>query len=72
VFLSAETLKADLDTFTEIYLLRVYPPPEQGAVVIDIGAHKGYYATWALANGAAAVISYEPQSANFEALELAW
>lgn len=72
VFLSADTLKIDLDTFAEIYLLRVYPPPEEGAVVIDIGAHKGYYATWALANGAVAVASYEPQSANFAALERAW
>jgi FkbM family methyltransferase len=40
-------------------------------VVLDLGAHKGYFATWALAHGAAHVYSFEPESANFERLERA-
>lgn len=37
-------------------------------VVIDIGAHKGYFAAYALMAGAKAVISYEPEPSNFRCL----
>jgi FkbM family methyltransferase len=40
----------------------------RGAVVLDIGAHCGYLAAYALYHGAAAVLSYEPQSHNFAVL----
>ena len=33
------------------------------------GAHKGYYGAYALLRGARAVVSYEPESANFALLE---
>jgi FkbM family methyltransferase len=38
-------------------------------VVIDIGAHKGYFGAWALQHDALFVISCEPQSDNFRILE---
>ena len=37
-------------------------------MVVDIGAHKGYYGAYALAHGARAVVSYEPETANFALL----
>ncbi|MGY1794626.1 FkbM family methyltransferase [Geodermatophilus sp. SYSU D00525] len=37
-------------------------------MIVDLGAHKGYFSAWALAQGAAHVYSYEPQSDNFHAL----
>ena len=40
-----------------------------GAVVLDIGAHKGYFSAYAVAGGARAVIAYEPEAQNFELLE---
>ncbi len=42
-----------------------------GALVLDIGAHKGYFGAYALAMGASGVISYEPASENFACLDLA-
>jgi FkbM family methyltransferase len=37
-------------------------------IVLDIGAHKGYFAAYALAAGAKAVVSYEPEPTNFYCL----
>lgn len=48
-----------------------YATSYAGARVLDIGAHKGYYGAYVLARGAQAVRSYEPESRNFDALELA-
>ena len=42
--------------------------PYRGAVVLDIGAHKGYHAAHALVRGAVWVISFEPEDANAELL----
>jgi len=33
--------------------------------VLDIGAHRGYLAAYAFMKGAAAVVSFEPQSENY-------
>jgi FkbM family methyltransferase len=41
------------------------------AVVLDLGAHKGYYGAYALARGASMVVSFEPESSNLEYLERA-
>ncbi|MGH3132533.1 MAG: FkbM family methyltransferase, partial [Gaiellaceae bacterium] len=48
-----------------------YPTDYTGAVVLDLGAHKGYYGAHALARGARTVISFEPETANLELLERA-
>jgi FkbM family methyltransferase len=37
-------------------------------IVLDIGAHKGYFAAYALMAGAKAVVSYEPEPTNFHCL----
>jgi FkbM family methyltransferase len=42
-----------------------------GTVVLDLGAHKGYYGAYALAHGASVVISFEPERANLELLRRA-
>jgi FkbM family methyltransferase len=39
------------------------------AVVLDVGAHKGYFAAYALSHGARTVISFEPERRNVELLE---
>jgi FkbM family methyltransferase len=48
-------------------------PPAYGtdfddAIVVDVGAHKGYFAAHAFLNGAKRVVSYEPEAANFAAI----
>ena len=40
----------------------------RSAHVVDLGAHKGYFAVWAFRHGAEHVSSYEPHPANFAAL----
>jgi FkbM family methyltransferase len=56
-----ETLKFVLDDS--------YATDYRGAVVLDVGAHKGYYGAYALARGARTVVSFEPERANVELLE---
>ena len=46
-----------------------YETDYEGTIVLDIGAHKGYYAAYAVQHGARRVVAYEPESANLEALE---
>ncbi len=45
-----------------------FPADVQGAAVLDIGAHKGYFALRSFAEGATRVDSYEPASQNLESL----
>ncbi|MCU1615566.1 MAG: methyltransferase, FkbM family [Frankiales bacterium] len=68
VFLGAESYEIDALTLGYIWGQRAFPLACRGRVVIDLGAHKGYFSAWALAQGAAHVYSYEPQSTNFGAL----
>jgi FkbM family methyltransferase len=73
VFLNRGTLASDLETLREMFVPRKNPyrADYEGAVVLDIGAHKGYFAAFALVHGARCVLSYEPASENFELLERA-
>jgi FkbM family methyltransferase len=70
VFLSAGNDKTDRSVFREIFLRGCYHTDYQGAVAVDVGAHKGYFGAYALIHGAEAVHSYEPESDNFRFLEL--
>jgi FkbM family methyltransferase len=70
VYLSASDDKTDRSVFREIFLRRCYATRYADAVVIDIGAHKGYFGAFAQRHGAAAVHSFEPSSENFRFLEL--
>ena len=60
----------DIDYFT-LYgavIDRHFPCDVDGAAVLDIGAHKGYFAVRSFADGAARVDSYEPASQNLASL----
>ncbi|MEM7142220.1 MAG: FkbM family methyltransferase [Actinomycetota bacterium] len=47
---------------------RHFPCDVAGAAVLDVGAHKGYFALRSFADGAARVDSYEPASQNLSSL----
>ena len=59
----------DLVVFMELFLLRRYEIDYRNSVVVDIGAHKGYFLAYALLNGAAVVFAFEHQGK--QAAELA-
>jgi FkbM family methyltransferase len=65
----------DENVFREIFHKRVYRKPKAnfdvsaGEKWIDIGAHVGMFALYAIANKASAVWCYEPELDNFAALE---
>lgn len=54
----------DGEVVNEIFLDRTYATDYRGGVVIDGGAHRGYYGAFALLSGAAAVVSVEPERRN--------
>ncbi len=64
VFLSHDDYAIDWESLKFVVADHAYPADHAGAVVLDLGAHKGYYGAYALAGGARAVISYEPEEAN--------
>ncbi len=57
-----------MKTIVDVWDAEMYPADCSGRVVLDIGAHKGYFGAWALAQGAVAVFSCEPQRENYELL----
>ena len=69
--LAGESLNADWNVFSEIFLNPSYNGTYRDAVVIDIGAHKGYFGAFACLRGARTVISYEPERLNFAFLSRA-
>jgi FkbM family methyltransferase len=69
VYLSHDDYEIDWASLAFVAVDEAYAGDYRGAVVVDIGAHKGYYAAYALAHGARAVVSYEPETANFALLE---
>lgn len=71
VFLSHDDFEIDWKSLAFVAVDDAYTGDYEGAVVVDVGAHKGYFAAWALHRGARAVISYEPEAANFALLERA-
>lgn len=71
VYLSHADYEIDWASFAFVALDGAYVGDYDGAVVVDIGAHKGYYAAYALLHGARAVIAYEPERVNFALLEQA-
>ena len=71
VYLSHDDFEVDWKSLAFVALDGAYTGDYRGAVVVDVGAHKGYYAAYALAQGARAVVSYEPESVNFALLEQA-
>jgi FkbM family methyltransferase len=64
-----EDYAVDWETMKSIVVDRIYELDYSGAVVLDIGSHKGYAGAFALERGASTVISLEPESANFRLLQ---
>jgi len=69
VFLSHADYSIDRKSFRWVVIDDAYRTDYRGAVVLDLGAHKGYYGAYALARGARIVISFEPDTANLDLLE---
>jgi FkbM family methyltransferase len=68
VFLSDDALKADRGAFEEVFIDECYAADHRGAIIVDIGAHKGYYGAYAAKNGAVAIVAYEPERRNLSYL----
>ena len=64
LYLSHDNYEIDWETLKNTLVDEPYLAVYGGAVVLDIGAHKGYYGAYALAHGAHAVVSYEPEDAR--------
>lgn len=71
IFLSHDDFDIDLKSLAFVVVDEPYRTDYAGTVVLDLGAHKGYYGAYALAHGARAVVSFEPERANVELLERA-
>ena len=71
MYLSHGDYEIDWASFAFVAIEEAYAGDYRGAVVVDIGAHKGYYAAYALLHGARSVVSYEPETANYALLERA-
>ena len=71
VFVHADTLAIDVVTLDYVWRRDLFPVDVRDRVVLDLGAHKGYYGALTLLDGAAAVVSFEPESINHGALERA-
>ena len=68
-FADGENAAVDFQVLAQIFLDGVYGTLAfQDRIVIDVGAHKGYFAAYALMSGAKAVLSYEPEIVNFGCL----
>jgi FkbM family methyltransferase len=66
--LDASTLYIDYVTLYGLLIDEHFSLNFDGAAVVDVGAHKGYYGGLALFHGATRVFSYEPERQNFAAL----
>ena len=71
VFLSQHDYGVDWESLKFVVADNAYRTDHAGAVVLDVGAHKGYYGAYAIERGARAIFSFEPESANVELLERA-
>jgi FkbM family methyltransferase len=71
VFLSEDDYAIDWESFKFVAVDHAYPADYEDAVVLDLGAHKGYHGAYALERGARTVLSFEPESANVALLERA-
>lgn len=68
VYVHSDTLAIDIVTVDYVVRRDLFPVDVRDRVVLDLGAHKGYYGALALSDGATAVVSYEPESINHDAL----
>lgn len=71
IFLSQDDFEIDLRSLAFVVVDDPYRTDYRGTVVLDLGAHKGYFGAYALAHGARVVFSFEPEQANVECLRRA-
>ncbi len=71
LFLSDGDFGVDWESLKFVVADQAYPTQYDSSLVLDVGAHKGYYGGYALARGARTVISFEPEASNCELLERA-
>ena len=69
IYFGHRSFPIDRVAYFGIFLERWYDADYLGAVVVDVGAHKGYYGAYALLEGAAEIRSFEPEAENFALLE---
>jgi FkbM family methyltransferase len=69
VHLSHDDFAVDRASLRFVAEEEAYAADYRGAVVFDIGAHKGYFGAYALWRRARRVVSFEPESTNLELLE---
>ena len=72
VFVGKRSAYVDVRTVLDVWNVEMFPAEWRGRIVLDIGAHKGYFGAWALSQGAALVVSCEPESSNFGLLHGSW
>jgi FkbM family methyltransferase len=63
-----DTLAIDLVTLEYCINGQYFPATVADRVVLDLGAHKGYFAVYCLQRGARAVLSVEPEATNHACL----
>jgi FkbM family methyltransferase len=71
LYFGRDSFAVDRIAYFGIFLQGWYSADYRGAIVVDVGAHKGYYGAFALLEGAQEVRSYEPEATNFSALQRA-
>lgn len=69
VFLTRDDYAIDRASFVFAVVEASYATDYSETAVLDVGAHKGYFAAFALAHGARVAVTYEPESANLAVLE---
>ncbi len=69
IFMDGQNVAIDFQVLGQVLLDEVYSEVNlRDKIVVDLGAHKGYFAAYALMAGAKAVFSYEPEPTNFACL----
>lgn len=69
VLVDGQNADVDFQVLGQVFLDEVYKGLQfRDRIVLDVGAHKGYFAAYALMSGAKAVLSFEPEKVNFTCL----
>jgi FkbM family methyltransferase len=69
IFIDGQNAAVDFQVLGQVLLDEVYDQVRlRDKIVLDLGAHKGYFAAYAFMAGAKAVFSYEPEPTNFACL----
>ena len=68
IWVRTDTIAIDLVTLEYCLSGQYFPAEVADRVVLDLGAHKGYFAVYCLQRGARAVLSVEPEAMNHACL----